>query len=89
VREQALRFDGADGRPVKGPEIAIGARILAACSKLHAVLGTREIDAIAYSVANAALRAEAGATLDPAIVELLVAQPMASIRRIFDREAAR
>lgn len=82
LREQSIRFDAP------GAEIAIGARILAACARFQSSL-IGEIDRTSHRAACVALGAESGRALDPRIVELLVAQPIESLRRLLSRETPR
>jgi response regulator RpfG family c-di-GMP phosphodiesterase len=89
VREQSNRFDGGGEASPHGNEIAVGARILAACALLQSMLAARDVTESSFAEACSALVAEAGRALDPAIVELLIVQPFASIRQLLQREGSR
>ena len=89
VREQACPFDGKDGASPNGAEICIGARIVAACTAYRSMLVAQPLDEASFAAATRALLAEAERSLDPAVVQLLVAQPLSSIRHVLDREASR
>jgi response regulator RpfG family c-di-GMP phosphodiesterase len=92
VSEQTARFDGGDdgeGASPRGSEISIGGRILAACALFQSTLVGRDVDATAFATACDAVAAEGGRSLDPAIVGLLVVQPLASIRQLLHREVSR
>jgi len=82
VPDQTPRFHA------KGVEIPIGARIVAACVVFQGFLHG-DVDASSHRAACNATSAESGRALDPRVVELLVAQPVESIRRLCAREAVR
>jgi two-component system, cell cycle response regulator len=73
VRAGDERFDG-DGYPdgLRGDEIPLGARIVAACESFHSLTGAQPLGrGMSTEVALEELRREAGGRFDPSVVETL------------------